>query len=71
MLEGGGGGVLHIFKHTKPPVGGGKSLNEWVNWFVQNAESFSKQNTVAWRMCRSVFGTIFIGEIEQNSKYCV
>ncbi len=64
---------MHIFKRTEPPVGGGKSFNEWVNRFVQNAESFSNKTppSVAWRMCWSLFGTIFVGEIEQNSKYCV
>ncbi len=34
---------MHIFKRTEPPVGGGKSFNERVNWFVQNAESFSNK----------------------------
>ncbi len=52
---------MHIFKHTEPPVGGGKSFNERVNRFVQNAESFSNKT----RMCWSLFGTIFVGEIEQ------
>ncbi len=36
---------MHIFKRTEPPVGGGKSLNEWVNRFVQNAESLHHQVT--------------------------
>ncbi len=50
------GGKMHTFKDTKPPVGGGKSLNERVivsfNRFVQNAESFSNKTlpSVAWRM---------------------
>ncbi len=34
---------MHIFKRTEPPVGGGKSLNEWVNRLIQNAESFSNK----------------------------
>ncbi len=53
---------MHIFKHTKPPVGGGKSLNEWVivsfNWFVQNAESFSKQNTKCADLSMELFSLV-------------
>ncbi len=52
------GGKMHTFKHTKPPVGGGKSLNERVivsfNRFVQNAESFSKKH------CRVLLGECLI-----------
>ncbi len=67
---------MHTFKHTKPPVGGGKSLNKWVivsfNRFVQNAESFSSKTRRVllgeYLILRlwSLFGTIFVVEIEQK-----
>ncbi len=52
---------MHIFKRTEPPVGGGKSLKEWVIRLVQNAESFSNKTPLLGEcadLCLELFSLV-------------
>ncbi len=64
----------HTFKYTKPPVDDVNLLINLTDWSVQNA--VLKQCGVFLGECEilllsSFFGTIFIGETEQTSQYCL